>query len=222
MNETSKSKKIWGPLERSVLSGSGIDIGCGLDPIEPQVRQFDVQNGDANRITEFVHEQFDYVYASHCLEHMVRPAAAVLGWWQLVKPGGHLFFLVPDEDLYEQGVFPSRFNDDHKATFTISKSHSWSPVSINVFDLAQSLPRSRLVSLVLQDHGYDRRLLRHGPDLRICWPLRSAIRAYHGLRRCGLPRLGPVESFKSRFFAIDQTAWPSVLAQIQCIVQKLP
>jgi SAM-dependent methyltransferase len=159
MDETTKSKKLWGPLERSILTGSGIDIGCGLDPISPNIRRFDVEHGDANEITKHVHDQFDFVYASHCLEHMHDPRKALIEWWQLVRVGGHLFFIVPDEDLYEQGVFPSRFNPDHKVTFTISKAKSWSPVSLNVLDLAQSLPNGQLVKIVLQDQGYDRRLL---------------------------------------------------------------
>jgi SAM-dependent methyltransferase len=220
MDETSKSKKTWGPVELAVLQGSGIDIGCGPDPVFPNVRRFDLAEGDANTITRHVREQFDFVYASHCLEHMHEPKKAVLEWWQLVKPGGHLFFTVPDEDLYEQGVFPSRFNDDHKATFTIWKAQSWSPVSINVRDLAESLPGGRLVQLILQDHNYDRRLLRHGPDNPPGALLRLFIRGYNGLRRVGLPRLGPAESFKSRYFAIDQTARSATLAQIQCIVRK--
>jgi SAM-dependent methyltransferase len=220
MDETSKSKRFWGALEHSVLKGSGIDIGCGPDPVFPHTRRFDVDDGDANYITRYVREQFDFVYASHCLEHMHEPRKAILEWWQLVKPGGHLFFTVPDEDLYEQGVFPSRFNEDHKATFTIWKEKSWSPVSINVRDLADSLPRGQLVRLALQDDNYDRRLMRHGPDTPPGAALRPLIRAYHGLRRCGLPRLGAVELWKSRYFAIDQTKRPDALAQIQCIVRK--
>ena len=69
---------------------------------------------------------------------------AILEWWQLVKPGGHLILLVPDEDLYEQDIFPSRFNGDHKFTFTLSKAQSWSPVSIHVLDLVQALPENSL------------------------------------------------------------------------------
>jgi hypothetical protein len=42
----------------------------------------------------------------------------------VLKPGGHLVCLVPDEDLYEQGMFPSTFNDDHKRTLTIAKKKS--------------------------------------------------------------------------------------------------
>src|SRR5678816_3336397 len=124
MDETTKTKKLWGNLERSIISGKGIDIGCGPDPITPDVRKFDLEDGDANEASKYVNDQFDFVYASHCLEHMHDPWKTALDWWKLVREGGHLFFIVPDEDLYEQGVFPSRFNGDHKATFTISKSKS--------------------------------------------------------------------------------------------------
>lgn len=220
MNETSKSRKVWGELERSILAGSGIDIGCGPDPITPDVRRFDVADGDANRIQDFVHEQFDFVYSSHCLEHMHNPGSALLGWWSLVKPGGHLFFLVPDEDLYEQGVFPSRYNPDHKATFTISKARSWSPVSINVLDLARSLPDGELVSLVLHDYGYDRRLHQHGQVAIIGGLLGFLFRVYRGLRRRGMFRIRPIELWQARHLAIDQTLHSDVLAQIQCIVRK--
>jgi len=34
--------------------------------------------------------------------------------------------------MYEQGVWPPRFNTDHKFTFTIYKRGSWSPVSLNL------------------------------------------------------------------------------------------
>jgi len=221
MDETSKSKKIWGPLEWSILKGKGIDIGCGVDPVTPEVKKFDQNDGDANIITQYVHDTFDFVYASHCLEHMHKPREAVLEWWKLVKPGGHLFFLVPDEDLYEQGVFPSRFNPDHKATFTISKTQSWSPVSINVLDLAQSLPNGQLVSLALQDKGYDRSALVFGlPRLnRLQW---FVVRAYGWLqRRHCLPfRLETIEVLKQQI-PVDQTHSLETVAQIQCIVKKL-
>jgi SAM-dependent methyltransferase len=220
MDETSKTRKIWGPTETAVLRGSGIDIGCGPDPVTPGVRRFDLAEGDANHITRFVSGQFDFVYSSHCLEHLHEPRRAIVEWWQLVKPGGHLFFLVPDEDLYEQGVFPSRFNPDHKATFTISKARSWSPVSINVLDLARSLPGGELVSLVLHDHGYDRSLLRHGKGGAVARGLRFSFRVYNGLRRRGLPAFPMFDRWQARHTAVDQTMLPDVLAQIQCIVRK--
>jgi SAM-dependent methyltransferase len=219
MDETSKSRAVWGALERSVLQGRGIDIGCGPDPVMPDVCRFDVGDGDANVITRHVREQFDYVYSSHCLEHMRDPRAALREWWQLVRPGGHLFFTVPDEDLYEQGMFPSRFNADHKATFTIAKTRSWSAVSHNVLDLARELPASEIVSLALQDHGYDRRLLWHGASRPPGFVLRRLIRLSNALTRRGRPSFA-LDRCITLFTPIDQLVRPGTLAQIQCILRK--
>jgi hypothetical protein len=151
---------------------------------------------------------------------MHEPTKAILEWWKLVRVGGHLCFIVPDEDLYEQGVFPSRFNPDHKATFTISKQKSWSPVSINVLDLASSLPGSHLVRLILQDQGYDRSLSKHGPDASNRF-VRFVIRAYNAInRRTGIVA-SPFEDLKKLYALFDQTLRPDTLAQIQCIVKKV-
>ncbi len=208
-------------MEVSCITGRGIDIGCGRDPIVPNVRCFDVGDGDANRITDFVQERFDFVFASHCLEHMHDPRATLLDWWKLVEPGGHIYFLVPDEDLYEQGVFPGQFNKDHKATFTISKTKSWSPLSINVLELARSLPRGSLVSLELQDIGYDRRLMRHGHLRKPSPVVRKVFRLYTILRnRLGF-RSEDMEEWMRLYEVHDQTMGPVAMAQIQCIVRKL-
>lgn len=220
MNETTKTKKLWSDLERSIFKGKGIDIGCGPDPVMDDVRRFDIEDGDANHITQFVKEEFDYVYASHCLEHMHDPRQTILEWWKLVKVGGYLCFIVPDEDLYEQGVFPSRFNPDHKATFTLSKQASWSPASINVLDLATSLPQGQLTRLILQDQGYDRNLLKHGlraPNLF----LRVVCRLYESIKfRIGITS-SVFEQFRDRLVTVDQTGSHNALAQIQCIVRKV-
>ena len=222
MDETTKTSKLWGELEKSILMGKGIDIGCGPDPVTPDVCKFDVENGDANQITKYVHEVFDFVFSSHCLEHMRNPGEAILDWWKLVRPGGHLFFIVPDEDLYEQGVFPSRFNADHKATFTISKAKSWSPVSVNVLDLVHSLPGAQVVSLVLQDMGYDRRNLKHGRRSLARQLVRRAYGKYVRLTN-GRPLREPKLLVRALWrFLDDQTVRPDAVAQIQCIVKKMP
>ncbi len=220
MDETTKSKKLWGALEKSVVAGNGIDIGCGPDPVTPEVRRFDISDGDANEVTKYVHDQFDFVYASHCLEHMHDPRKTLLDWWKLVRVGGHIFFTVPDEDLYEQGIFPSRYNPDHKATFTISKTKSWSPVSINVLDLARSLPSGELASLVLHDHGYDRRLLTHGQSVP-GFPERFLLKIYNAVKRRTGIRIGLLERVITIYTPVDQTIRADAMAQIQCIVKKL-
>lgn len=217
MTEASKTKKIWTEKYFEYLRGEGIDIGCGNDPILPNVQPFDMEHGDANKITEYVNKTFDFVFSSHCLEHMVNPGEALNEWWKLVKPNGHLFFLVPDEDLYEQGVWPSMFNGDHKSTFTISKKESWSPVSHNVIDLVKSLPNAEVVEVILHDHEYNRAKLRFGQDfglLKFAGAISSPLRLISPQKHNSLKRR------ILRKIKIDQTLKPNTLAQIQCIVKK--
>lgn len=221
MNESTKSQAHWGPVERQAVQGNGIDIGCGPDPVTPSARRFDLEHGDANVVSQFVKEQFDFVYSSHCLEHMHDPRMTILDWWKLVKPGGHLFVVVPDEDLYEQGVFPSRFNDDHKATFTLSKAQSWSPKSINVLELANSLPGGRLISLQLQDANYDRSLTSFG-RVTPNWSSRIVAKMHNLLVTIfGQGSLPGLLRFLTTYYPVDQTSGAySAQAQIQLIVKK--
>jgi len=128
------------------FTGDGIDVGAGPDslrryrhmfPALRSVRDWDMNDGDAQFLSSVASDSFDFLHSSHCLEHMRDPFEALPNWIRVVKPGGYLVVTIPDEDMYEQGVFPSRFNPDHKWTFSIHKSTtgSWSKNSINVLDL---------------------------------------------------------------------------------------
>jgi SAM-dependent methyltransferase len=128
--------------------GDGIDIGAGPDslnqyldlfPMMNTVRVWDRKDGDAELMADCRDAQYDFVHSSHCLEHILDPATALKNWFRILKPGGHLIVLIPDEDMYEQGVFPSTFNPDHKWTFTVYKTSSWSAKSHNVVQLAAAL-----------------------------------------------------------------------------------
>ena len=128
------------------LVGNGLDIGGGPDsiglyralfPRMGSVTVYDWAQGDAQFLANVDDEQFDFVYSAHCLEHVMEPRAAIQQWLRVLKPGGHLVVTVPDEDMYEQGVWPSTFNGDHKHTFTMFKQRSWSPVSVNVLEMLQ-------------------------------------------------------------------------------------
>jgi SAM-dependent methyltransferase len=133
---------------RRYFVGEGLDIGGRPDPLAlyaelfpgvVSIRTWDLEDGDAQDLPGVAAESFDFVHGSHCLEHMRDPRAAIARWFAAVRPGGHLVVTVPDEDLYEQGVFPSTFNRDHRHTFTIFKTQSWSGASINVLDLVPLL-----------------------------------------------------------------------------------
>ena len=89
------------------------------------------------------------------LEHLHDPRTGLAAWFRVLRPGGHLVITVPDEDLYEQGVFPSTFNRDHKHTFTIHKARSWSAASINVLELVTTLgAAAQVLKVELLDRTY--------------------------------------------------------------------
>lgn len=215
--EASKTKAIYGKEFLPFLTGDGIDIGCGVDPILPNVDCFDLLQGDANFISRFVHKKYDFVFSSHTLEHMAEPYLAIQEWFSLLKPGGYLIVTVPDEDLYEQGAFPSIFNGDHKFTFTLSKAKSWSDRSINVLELVRTLDGD-VMSLSLQDYGYDRSMMSNKPG-------RLAIK--FGRLAMKLAKKLPSQELRIlKFFsyiraAIDQTNMHVTrLAQIQFVIRK--
>jgi SAM-dependent methyltransferase len=218
--EASKTKKLWGPEVLALLIGQGLDIGCGPDPIIPDVDRFDREDGDANLITKYVTKQYDFIFSSHCLEHMHDPQSALRDWFSLLKPKGHLIVVVPDEDLYEQGYFPSLFNGDHKVTFTVNKATSWSPRSINVLDMIKGLSGAEVVSVELQDSGYDRWLRRSRPS-----PWASKLwNTFVRIRR-RLPTATSQVALAYLLHAlgavIDQTQLPGDrMAQIQFILRK--
>jgi SAM-dependent methyltransferase len=155
--------------------GKGIDIGAGNDVISMyselfpgmrEVRGWDMPDGDAQYLQGVADESFDFVHSSHCLEHMVDPQIALQHWFRVLKPGGHLICVVPDEDLYEQGSFPSTFNSDHKWTFTMWKPSSWSTKTINLFELLPTLgAEMQCLKVELLDASFRYRLPRFDQTL---------------------------------------------------------
>jgi len=128
--------------------GNGLDIGGKPDPLSlyrelfvrlGEVRTWDLEDGDAQFLAGVADDSVDFVHSSHCLEHLHDPQTGLANWLRVVRPDGHVVVTVPDEDLFEQGVFPSTFNADHKWTFTVMKAASWCNRSINVLDLVGGL-----------------------------------------------------------------------------------
>ena len=145
--------------------GRGIDIGCGPDKMNaslwPNVTEivgYDkvLGNQDAQFLPEIENESFDFAVSSHCLEHMVNVKSSLTNWIRVIKPGGFLVVTVPEELMYESGRWPSRFNEDHKASFSL-RSIPIIPSSINVMNLLWKMNVDvELVSLLTKDWNPDR------------------------------------------------------------------
>lgn len=114
---------------RSVFVGKGLDVGCGDDKIPfDDCRGFDLLDGDANFLDKhFEKATFDYVHGSQVMEHLHDPDDAMLRWSKLVKSGGHIIITVPSWELYEGKVWPSRYNPDHKVTWSMKAKESPAP-----------------------------------------------------------------------------------------------
>jgi SAM-dependent methyltransferase len=167
MMECSKAvmRRLHDPaFARFYFVGNGIDIGGAPDPLSlyvelfplmRSVRIWDMADGDAQFMAGVPDESLDFVHSSHCLEHVHDPHETLRNWMRILKPGGHLIVMIPDEDLYEQGTFPSTFNADHKCTLTILKSRSWSQRSVNVLDLLREVgPDADIQYLKLLNASY--------------------------------------------------------------------
>lgn len=94
-----------------------IDIGSGDDPLNSQCDKFDLPHpytrdcnvneltykGDARKIDEIVTKKYDVVYSSHLLEDFSRKEtiSVLEKWTDLLKIGGILVLLLPDQQRYE-------------------------------------------------------------------------------------------------------------------------
>ena len=208
---------------KKYLSGNVIDIGAGPDPVVQDAEIFDLPQGDANNILDYLEpEQYDTVHSSHCLEHMMDPRKVIEDWWKLVKPGGYMITVVPHEDLYEQFNWPSIFNNDHKATFRINPEKSWSPVSIDILSLCKKLVNAEVVEHRVYDENYSYEL--QFPKGQIPKNHRSFLnRQISSIARRINNRSIREKILKfqlSMGYPIDQTAKNDALAQIEVVVKK--
>jgi SAM-dependent methyltransferase len=225
MDEALKTNKLRSPeFFTKYLSGKVIDIGAGRDLVTPTAERFDLEDGDADFITRYRQPQtYDAVHSSHCLEHMVDPVKALNEWWSLIKPGGYIVLVVPDEDLYEQGAWPSRFNADHKHTFRLNKKESWSPVSFDIYQLVSTLPRVKVLSAEIQDEHYNHKLKASYPLKAQSIPPSLSLlgKIIHKMPCLGKYLHEKFEDICFQFYGVpvDQTLRKAI-AQIQIVAQK--
>lgn len=91
------------PFAKSVCKGEGLDIGCmkrewafkGAIPIDISFNDgFHAMNLPTNQ--KDIHGKWDYIIASHLLEHVPDWAGVLNYWWNNIKDGGCIFLYLPD------------------------------------------------------------------------------------------------------------------------------
>jgi SAM-dependent methyltransferase len=84
------------PIAKQFCRGIGLDVGCGKWPLKG-ARPIDLADGkDACALPEGI---WDYVFSSHCLEHLANPVAAIEHWKTRLRAGGTLFLYLPHPDM---------------------------------------------------------------------------------------------------------------------------
>lgn len=140
--------------------GKGIDIGCGNNPLGVagiDKWDQDLGHGDATFMAGIPDHAYDFVYSSHCIEHLVFPYIGMRNWWRILKPGGWLIVFGPERNIYERRLtLPSRWNGDHKTFWLLDRSDP--PTTFSVLEMVQHCcPGYELHSLRLLDEGNTKR-----------------------------------------------------------------
>lgn len=103
------------PYAKHVCQGVGVDIGSmkpewafpGAFLVDPSLNDYDALN--------FPYENLDYIFSSHCLEHVYDWVDVLNYWTEKLKSGGTLFLYLPD---YSQLYWRPWNNRKHLNIFT--------------------------------------------------------------------------------------------------------
>ena len=130
-------------ISRWIAPGSiGTEIGPGASPIpglDPAPVYVDCFKSFADapcRADYFGHacalpfhdHSLDYVLASHVLEHVANPVAALAEWYRVVRPGGIIYLIVPDrratwEHRRERTTVDHMLDDFVRGTTAVDATH---------------------------------------------------------------------------------------------------
>ena len=98
--------------------GNGVDIGAGLWPL-PGATAVDVWRGPGagKVISDFADGSLDYIFSSHCLEHIENWRETLAEWVRKLSSNGTIFLYLPHPDC---AIW-------HPGSPFVGDGHKWSP-----------------------------------------------------------------------------------------------
>ena len=85
------------PYAKHVCSGFGYDIGCMKKEWSfPGAIPIDLSFDDGYHAMNLPNDNVDYIFSSHCLEHILDWVSVMDYWYDTLKIGGVLFLYLPD------------------------------------------------------------------------------------------------------------------------------
>lgn len=133
------------PFAKHFCDGVGYDIGCNrLDWAFPGAMAIDLLFDDEWEAYNLPDTKVDYVYSSHCLEHLPDWVKALDYWTSKLKDGGTLFLYLPH---YKQEYWRPWNNRKHVHIFTpeILKDYLYDRGYTNIFVSDKDLNDSFMV-----------------------------------------------------------------------------
>jgi predicted SAM-dependent methyltransferase len=104
------------PFAKYFCKGVGYDIGCMKKEWSfPGSTPIDLSFDDPYHATNLPDEEVDYIFSSHCLEHIDNWVEALFYWTNKIKSGGTLFLYLPH---YDQEYWRPWNNRKHLHVFT--------------------------------------------------------------------------------------------------------
>lgn len=104
------------PFAKYVCEGFGYDIGCMKEEWAfPGAKTIDLSFDDPWDADNLPPEEPDYIFSSHCLEHVPHWVNTMDYWYDRLKVGGTLFLYLPD---YSQKYWRPWNNRQHNHVFT--------------------------------------------------------------------------------------------------------
>ena len=105
------------PFAKHFCSGVGYDIGCCKKEWSfPGSTPIDLEFDDPYHADNLPEENVDYIFSSHCLEHVDDWVATMDYWYTKLKDGGVLFLYLPH---YDQKYWRPWNNRKHKHSLTV-------------------------------------------------------------------------------------------------------
>lgn len=122
--------------------GKGIDIGAGFWPLPGSI-PIDTEQGPGktNRLEDIPDSSLDYVFSSHCLEHIRDYEGALREWVRKIKSDGIMFLYLPH---IEAAIWLP-------GSPVVKKSHVWSPT----YEITYQALRKLGMHIIAGDPGPD-------------------------------------------------------------------
>jgi|TARA_R100001530_G_scaffold46754_1_gene35136 SAM-dependent methyltransferase len=87
------------PFAKHLCKGEGLDIGCNRKEWAfPGAQPIDLLFDDEWEAYNLPDKKYDYIFSSHCLEHLSNWVDALDNWKSHLRAGGVLFLYLPHYD----------------------------------------------------------------------------------------------------------------------------